>query len=64
VVTDKKLTTIRLGDEDRETIEALQRLTGLDSAAAVIRLALREALGTRRGYTVTKKVYSVKPKRA
>ncbi len=35
------------GDEDREIIEKLQIHTGLDSAAAVIRLAIREALATR-----------------
>jgi hypothetical protein len=63
MVTDKKMTTIRLGDEDREILEALQSITGLDSAAAVIRLALREALGTRRGFTRTKVTYNTKAKR-
>jgi hypothetical protein len=47
MVTDKKLTTIRLGEEDREILERLQKLTGLDSAAAIIRLAIREALASR-----------------
>lgn len=47
MVTDKKLTAIRLGDEDREILEKLQKLTGLDSAAAIIRLAIREALASR-----------------
>ena len=40
-------TTIRLSEEDREILESLQRLTGLDSASAVIRLALRESLQAR-----------------
>jgi hypothetical protein len=40
-------TTIRFTDEDREILEKLQNMTGLESAAAVIRLALREALVTR-----------------
>jgi len=47
MVSDKKLTGIRLGDEDREILEKLQRLTGLDSHAAIIRLAIREALASR-----------------
>jgi predicted DNA-binding protein len=47
MVTDKRLTAIRLGDEDRKILEKLQKLTGLDSAAAIIRLAIREALATR-----------------
>lgn len=38
---------IRLGDEGREILEKLQKLTGLDSAAAIIRLAIREALASR-----------------
>jgi hypothetical protein len=40
-------TTIRLTDKDREILEELQELTGLDSYAAVIRLAIREALAAR-----------------
>lgn len=40
-------TTIRLTEEDREILEKLQKHTGLDSAAAVIRLAIREALVAR-----------------
>lgn len=40
-------TTIRLTDEDRGILEKLEKLTGLDSAAAIIRLALREALAFR-----------------
>jgi hypothetical protein len=44
----KPTTTIRFDDEDRAVLERLQKLTGLDSAAAVIRLAIRESLETRR----------------
>ena len=40
-------TTIRFTDEDREILEKLQKHTGLDTAAAVIRLAIREALVAR-----------------
>jgi hypothetical protein len=40
-------TTIRFSAEDREILEKLQNLTGLDSAASVIRLAIREALAAR-----------------
>jgi predicted DNA-binding protein len=41
-------TSIRFTDEDREILAKLQKLTGLDSASAVIRLAIREALASRR----------------
>ena len=41
-------TTIRFTDEDREILEELQRLTGLESSAAVIRIAIREALTARK----------------
>jgi len=47
MVTDKRLTTIRLGDEDREVLAQLCKLTGLDSSAAAIRLAIREAVASR-----------------
>jgi hypothetical protein len=40
-------TTIRYTEEDREILAKLQALTGLDSAAAVIRLSIREALAAR-----------------
>lgn len=40
-------TTIRLTDEDREILEKLQERTGLESAAAVIRLSIRESLAVR-----------------
>jgi hypothetical protein len=43
------MTTIRLGDEDRELLAKLCELTGLDSAAAAIRLAIREAVAARVG---------------
>lgn len=46
-MTLRPTTTIRLTDEDREILAKLQGLTGLDSAAAVIRLAIREALASR-----------------
>ena len=41
-------TTLRLTEEDRDVLAKLQDLTGLDSATAVIRLAIREALAARR----------------
>lgn len=41
-------TTIRLTDEDREILLKLQEATGLDSASAAIRLAIRESLAGRR----------------
>ena len=44
----KHTTTIRLTDEDRKTIDELQRLTGLESVAAVLRFSMREALTVRR----------------
>jgi len=47
VSDNKKLTTIRLGDEDREILARLCSVTGLDSGAAAIRLAIREALSAR-----------------
>jgi hypothetical protein len=47
MASEKKLTAFRLDDEDRRIIRKLQRITGLDSAAAVIRLAIREALASR-----------------
>jgi hypothetical protein len=59
--SDRPATTIRFTDEDREILESLQRLTGADSAAAVIRMAIRESLAARRGFTITKKTYKTKP---
>jgi hypothetical protein len=47
MTTDKKMTAVRLGDEDRTILAKLRKLTGLDSAAAIIRLAIREALASR-----------------
>lgn len=52
--SDRPATTIRFTEEDREILEELQKITGLDSATAVIRMAIREALGTRKGFTKTK----------
>lgn len=46
-VSDKKLTTIRLDEEDREILARLCSVTGLDSGAAAIRLAIRESLAAR-----------------
>ncbi len=40
-------TTIRFTEEDREILAKLCALTGLDSSASAIRLAIREALTTR-----------------
>ncbi len=46
--SDRPGTTLRFTDEDRKILEKLQALTGLESAAAVVRLAIREALDSRR----------------
>ncbi len=46
-MTTRPTTTIRLTEEDREILEKLQKITGLDSAAAVIRVAIRESLAAR-----------------
>jgi hypothetical protein len=45
--SSRPATTIRFTDEDREILDKLQAITGLDSATAVIRMAIREALATR-----------------
>ena len=42
-------TTIPFSDEDREILERLQKLTGLESATAIVRLAIRESLAAREG---------------
>lgn len=46
--SDRPATTIRFTDEDREILEKLRKITGLDSSAAIIRMALREALAARK----------------
>lgn len=46
--SERPATTIRFTDEDRVILAKLQGLTGLETAAAVIRLAIREALATRK----------------
>ena len=46
--SDRPTTTIRYTEEDRKILEKLQALTGLESASAVVRLAIREALASRR----------------
>lgn len=50
----RSATTVRFTDEDREILEKLQKLTGLDSATAVLRMAIREALVARRGQRARK----------
>jgi hypothetical protein len=47
MASDKRLTAFRLGEEDRRFIARLCEMTGLDSAAAAIRLAVREAVAMR-----------------
>lgn len=42
-------TTFRFTDQDRAVIDRLREMTGLDSAAAAIRLAVREAVALREG---------------
>jgi hypothetical protein len=42
-------TTIRFTPEDRAVLARLCEMTGLDSAAAAIRLAVREAVALREG---------------
>jgi predicted DNA-binding protein len=46
--SDRAATTIRFTEEDREVLAKLQKLTGLESSAAIIRMAIREALASRR----------------
>jgi hypothetical protein len=45
--SDRPGTTLRFTDEDRKVLRKLQTLTGLESAAAVVRLSIREALAAR-----------------
>ena len=45
--SDRPATTIRFTDEDRGILTKLQKITGLDSSAAIIRMAIREALAAR-----------------
>ena len=40
-------TTVRLTDEDRAIIDKLRKKTGLDSATAIIKMAIRESLAMR-----------------
>jgi hypothetical protein len=40
-------TTVRFTDEDRAILDKLQKITGLDSVTAVLRMVIREALATR-----------------
>jgi Arc/MetJ family transcription regulator len=45
--SDRPPTTIRFSEEDKEILAKLQKVTGLDSASSVVRLAIREALSAR-----------------
>jgi predicted DNA-binding protein len=45
--SDRPATTIRLTDEDRTILDRLRKITGLASATAIIRMAIREALAAR-----------------
>jgi len=47
-MTTYPTTTIRLTDDDRAVLAKLQALTGLQDMAAIIRLAIREALAARK----------------
>ena len=47
MVSRRPATTVRFTEEDREILAKLQEITGLDSATAVIRMAIREALAAR-----------------
>jgi hypothetical protein len=47
MVTLRVPTTMRFTEDDQKVLEKLQKVTGLDSAAAVIRLAIRESLAAR-----------------
>ena len=40
-------TTVRFTEEDRDILETLQKITGLEGPTAVIRLSIREALAAR-----------------
>ena len=53
--TSKKQTAFRLDDEDRAIIARLSEITGVASAAAVIRLAIRESLNSREPAKARKK---------
>lgn len=46
--SDQPPTTIRLTDEDKSIIDRLRKMTGLTSATAIIKLAIRESLESRR----------------
>jgi predicted DNA-binding protein len=45
--SDQPATTIRLTDEDKGIIDRLRKMTGLTSATAIIKLAIRESLAAR-----------------
>jgi Arc/MetJ family transcription regulator len=47
MATDKRMTTIRLTDQDREVLARLCEMTGLETHSSAIRLAIREAVAIR-----------------
>ncbi len=47
MLSKQPATTIRLTDEDRAILTKLEKLTGLTSATAIIRMAIRESLAAR-----------------
>jgi hypothetical protein len=47
MTSTRPATTIRLTEEDYEILAKLQKLTGLESNSAAIRLSIREALASR-----------------
>jgi hypothetical protein len=44
---DRPQTTNRFSEEDKDILANLQRVTGLDRASSVVRLAIRKALSAR-----------------
>ncbi len=55
MASDKRLTALRLGEEDRAFIARLQEMTGLETTVAAIRLAVREAVAMREQVMPTRK---------
>ena len=47
MVSPKVATSIRFSSEDIQIMDRLQKITGLETVTAVIRLAIRETLVTR-----------------
>ena len=63
MATNLKPTAFRLGDEDRAFIARLQEMTGLDSAASAVRLAVRESVALREQVMPPKPTKPTKGKR-